>query len=101
MSEPESGVDPSGGERMLRDMERWKDRVELSLDNRQVFFLFFGSAVAACLIFALGVMVGKRLESRTREQAPPVASCHLSCPLAASIAYKKFMSSCAPPKYIF
>ncbi len=70
MSEPEE----QGGERMLRDMERWKDRVEVSLDNRQVFFLFFGSAVVACLIFVLGVMVGKRLEARARDQVVPMKS---------------------------
>jgi septal ring-binding cell division protein DamX len=59
---------------MLRDMERWRDRVELSLDNRQVFFLFFGGAVVACLIFVLGVMVGKRLEARARDQVAPTKS---------------------------
>jgi cell division septation protein DedD len=66
--------EPQGGERMLRDMERWKDRVEVSLDNRQVFFLFFGCAVVACLVFMLGVLVGKRLEARARDQALPVRS---------------------------
>jgi cell division septation protein DedD len=74
MSEqPEEGAD-AGGERLVRDMERWKDRVEVSLDNRQVFFLFFGSAVVACLIFVLGIMVGKRLEARARDQVVPMKS---------------------------
>jgi len=44
----------------LRDVdhnaERWRDKIELRLDNRQVFFLFFGSAVVACMLFVLGVM---------------------------------------------
>jgi septal ring-binding cell division protein DamX len=73
----EQPADPganSGGERMLRDMERWHERFELSLDNRQVFFLFFGGALAACLIFVLGVMVGKRLEARARDQMVPMRS---------------------------
>ncbi|HEX2569763.1 MAG TPA: SPOR domain-containing protein [Polyangia bacterium] len=48
----------------MRDLERWKDQVELSLDGRQIFFLFFGSAVAACVIFVAGVLVGKRIEQR-------------------------------------
>jgi DedD protein len=48
----------------MRDLERWKDQVELSLDGRQIFFLFFGSAVAACAIFVAGVLVGKRIEQR-------------------------------------
>jgi hypothetical protein len=43
------------------------------LDGRQIFFLFIGSAVAACLIFALGVTVGRRIEQRAlaREKAAP------------------------------
>ncbi len=48
----------------MRDLERWKDKVELSLDGRQIFFLFFGSAVAACVIFIAGVLVGKHIEQR-------------------------------------
>jgi cell division septation protein DedD len=48
----------------MRDLERWKDKVELSLDGRQIFFLFFGSAVLACLLFVGGVLVGKRIEQR-------------------------------------
>ena len=54
----------------LRDVERWKDKIEVRLDNRQVFFLFFGSAMVACMLFVLGVIVGKRLETRGRAEAP-------------------------------
>ena len=56
----------------LRDVERWKDKIEVRLDNRQVFFLFFGSALVACMLFVLGVLVGKRIESRGRAEAPAV-----------------------------
>src|SRR5687767_13709021 len=56
----------------LRDVERWKDKIEVRLDNRQVFFLFFGSALVACLLFILGVIVGKRLESRGRAVVPEI-----------------------------
>jgi cell division septation protein DedD len=42
-------------------MHKWKDKVELSLDNRQIFFLFFGLSVVGCFVFALGVMVGRRV----------------------------------------
>ena len=56
-------------QRGLRDVERWRDKIEVRLDNRQVFFLFFGSALVACLLFVLGVVVGKRLESRGRAVA--------------------------------
>src|SRR3954470_10841293 len=65
----------------LRDVDRnlgnvgnvgWNDKIEVRLDNRQVFFLFFGSALCACMLFVLGVIVGKRLESRGRAAAPEV-----------------------------
>jgi hypothetical protein len=61
-----------------RNAERWRDKIELRLDNRQVFFLFFGSAVVACMLFVLGVMVGKRIESRGQAAAPDMQD-----PLAA------------------
>jgi DedD protein len=57
----------------MRDLERWKDKVELSLDGRQIFFLFFGSAVAACLIFVGGVLTGKRIEQRVIASAAPAS----------------------------
>jgi DedD protein len=59
-------------ESALRDVERWKEKIEVRLDNRQVFFLFFGSAVVACMLFVLGVIVGKRIESRGRADAGDV-----------------------------
>ena len=46
----------------MREMHKWKDKVELSLDNRQIFFLFFGLSVVGCFVFALGVMVGRRVD---------------------------------------
>ena len=45
----------------MREMHKWKDKVEFSLDNRQIFFLFFGLSVVGCFVFALGVMTGRRL----------------------------------------
>src|SRR5262245_11902109 len=38
------------------------------LDGRQIFFLFVGTALAACLIFALGVTVGRRIEQHAAAQ---------------------------------
>jgi DedD protein len=61
-----------------QNVERWREKIEIKLDNRQVFFLFFGSAVVACMLFVLGVMVGKRIESRGQADAPV-----LQDPLAA------------------
>jgi hypothetical protein len=65
-------------DRADRNVERWREKIEVRLDNRQVFFLFFGSAVVACMLFVLGVMVGKRIESRGQAEAAPLAD-----PLAA------------------
>jgi septal ring-binding cell division protein DamX len=59
-------------DRGFRDVDRWREKIEVRLDNRQVFFLFFGSALVACLLFVLGVIVGKRLESRGRATAPEI-----------------------------
>jgi cell division septation protein DedD len=42
----------------------YKDKIEISLDGRQVFYLFFGGALLACMVFVLGVLVGKRVEAR-------------------------------------
>jgi cell division protein FtsN len=46
----------------MREMHKWKDKVELSLDNRQIFFLFFGLSVIGCFVFALGIMTGRRID---------------------------------------
>jgi DedD protein len=45
----------------MRDLEKMKDKTVLAVDGRQLFFLFFGGSVAAALLFAAGVMVGRRL----------------------------------------
>ncbi len=62
--------------------ELFKDKVEVSLDGRQIFYLFFGGAVIACLVFVLGVMVGKRVESRSHV-ATGAATTASEDPLAA------------------
>ena len=45
----------------MREMHKWKDKIEFSLDNRQIFFLFFGLSVMGCFVFVLGVMAGKKV----------------------------------------
>jgi DedD protein len=47
-----------------REPEIYKDKIEVSLDGRQIFYLFFGGAVIVGLVFVLGVMVGRRVEAR-------------------------------------
>lgn len=44
----------------MREIQESKEKVEFSLDNRQVFFGFFGLSVVGCFVFALGVMVGRQ-----------------------------------------
>lgn len=44
--------------------ELYKDKIEIVLDNRQIFYLFFGGSVIVGLVFVLGVMVGRRVEAR-------------------------------------
>ncbi|MBA2541570.1 MAG: SPOR domain-containing protein [Deltaproteobacteria bacterium] len=48
-----------------REAELYKDKIEVSLDGRQIFYLFFGGAVLVGMVFVLGVMVGRRVESRS------------------------------------
>ncbi|HEY1554469.1 MAG TPA: SPOR domain-containing protein [Kofleriaceae bacterium] len=49
---------------MAQGSELYKDKIEVSLDGRQIFYLFFGGAVIVGLVFVLGVMVGRRVEAR-------------------------------------
>src|SRR5690242_1287285 len=49
---------------MSREAELYRDKIEVSLDGRQIFYLFFGGAVIVGLVFVLGVMVGRRVEAR-------------------------------------
>jgi DedD protein len=65
-----------------QDTELFKDKIEISLDGRQVFYLFFGGAVIASLVFVLGVMVGKRVESRAHLERSAATSAALD-PLTA------------------
>jgi DedD protein len=49
---------------MSREESLYKDKIEVSLDGRQIFYLFFGGSVIVGLVFVLGVMVGRRVEAR-------------------------------------
>jgi cell division septation protein DedD len=64
------------------DTELCKDTIEVSLDGRQIFYLFFGGAVIASMVFVLGVMVGRRVEARSFVERNAVSSAALD-PLAA------------------
>jgi DedD protein len=47
-----------------REPELYKDKIEVSLDGRQIFYLFFGGAVIVGMVFVLGVIIGRRVEAR-------------------------------------
>jgi DedD protein len=85
--------------------ELYKDKIEVSLDGRQIFYLFFGGAVVACLVFVLGVMVGRRLESRAHVDRAAATSATRD-PLAAldrlaegkgEMTFPAALGSSAPP----
>jgi DedD protein len=56
----------------MRDTDRLREKLEVHLDSRQLFFLIFGGAVLACLVFVVGIMTGKRLEARSVKRQRPV-----------------------------
>lgn len=66
---------------MPAESELFKDKIEVSLDGRQIFYLFFGGAVIVALVFVLGVMVGKRVEARAHVDCGAATQAH--DPLAA------------------
>ena len=49
----------------FREAEKLKDRFEVSLDTRQIFLMFCSCAVVLGLVFAGGVVVGKRLPAES------------------------------------
>src|SRR5262249_32766324 len=59
---------------MARETELYKDKIEVSLDGRQIFYLFFGGAVIVGMVFVLGVMVGRRVEARGHVERAQVAA---------------------------
>jgi len=59
---------------MSREAELYKDKIEVSLDGRQIFYLFFGGSVVVGLVFVLGVMVGRRVEARGHVDRARVAA---------------------------
>ena len=54
----------------MKDEDKIRERVELLLDNRQIFLMFVASAVIVALVFSLGVVVGKRMNTEP-PAAPP------------------------------
>src|SRR5262245_30674041 len=86
------------------DPELYKDKIEVSLDGRQIFYLFFGGAAIACLLFVLGVMVGKRVEARGHVGRPatsaardPLAALDQLDGRGAQLSFQRSLAGGAPP----
>jgi DedD protein len=47
----------------MRDMRKVKNRVQFTLDNRQIALIFCGLLTVCVVLFALGVMVGRGINS--------------------------------------
>ncbi|MEW5739024.1 MAG: SPOR domain-containing protein [Myxococcota bacterium] len=54
----------------MRDTHKLKEKVELSLDNRQIVSLTVASLIVLGGVFLLGVVVGKKLAVQTVEEKP-------------------------------
>jgi DedD protein len=50
----------------MRDVEQMREKIEVSLEGRQIVALAFGALVLLCSVFALGLALGRRLS-----QDPP------------------------------
>jgi cell division protein FtsN len=50
----------------MRDVEQMREKIQLSLEGRQIAALAFGALVLLCSVFALGLALGRRLS-----QEPP------------------------------
>lgn len=55
----------------MRDAHRMKEKLDLSLDHRQIVSAIVAGLVVLGAVFVLGVVVGKKLASATEAQAAP------------------------------
>jgi cell division septation protein DedD len=55
----------------MRDANRLKEKIDLSLDNRQVMSLVIGGIVVLGAVFVVGVVVGKKLSTSERASGAP------------------------------
>ena len=55
----------------MRDANRLKEKIDLSLDNRQVMSLLIGGIVVMSAVFVVGVVVGKKLATSERASGAP------------------------------
>lgn len=75
----------------MRNPRSWRRSIDISLDYRQVFFLFFVCAVLLAMAFALGVIIGKRTaRAAYGDSLDPVAWADTLGPLGARDAVLAF-----------
>jgi cell division septation protein DedD len=76
----------------VRDVERLRERIELSLDDRQVVALALCALLLLAGVFSLGILLGKKISSM---QAPAPAAGDLA---ALDARARKPESPAAPPR---
>jgi|CXWL01.1.fsa_nt_gi cell division septation protein DedD len=89
----------------MRDINRLKEKYELSLDNRHVVGLTVGGLVLVGAVFVLGVTVGKKLAADDRSMAAPDLLSALDQKAAvmadrnadASLTFQEELTKKAPP----
>src|SRR3954471_6470355 len=55
----------------MRDAHRMKEKIDLSLDNRQIVSLLIAGIVVLGAVFVLGVVVGKKLAEGEKAAGSP------------------------------
>jgi DedD protein len=53
----------------MRDFEQMREKIQVSLEGRQVAALAFGALVLLCSVFALGLSVGRKLSQEPQHAA--------------------------------
>jgi DedD protein len=53
----------------VRDLRKFRNKLTLELDNRQIAFLFAGLLAVLAIVFALGIVVGKGLSRLDSDKA--------------------------------
>jgi septal ring-binding cell division protein DamX len=84
----------------MRDSRRNQERTEIRLDRVQVIWLTLGGVVALCLVFALGVLVGRRAASfaPTPAVADPIAQVDAAGDLHEELTFYDKLTEPAPAK---
>ena len=58
----------------MQDEDKLRERIQILLDNRQIFLIFLASSVILALVFSLGFVVGKRSSNQAVAPPPRISS---------------------------